>query len=258
MTDLLNKVCIVTGAAKSLGYFISERLAKSGAKVILIDIDPIVISSASQLRSIGMNAEGVVLDITNEEEVSKQFKKIIDHQEQIYALVNVAGAVTQNPIEKVTQKDWERMMAINVYGSFYCIKAVIPSMKKNKKGKIINFSSKSGKTGSALMVPYSTAKGAIITMTQAMALEVADYNININALCPGIVENTGVWDAVSEGYINNLKLSKEDVVEKFTKKIPLGRLAEIEDIVSFCEFLVVSGEYCTGQAFNISGGREVH
>ena len=91
-------------------------------------------------------------------------------------------------------------------------------MKENKEGKIINFSSKSGKTGSALMVHYSAAKGAIIALTQALAHELAEYKINVNCLCPGITDDTGVWGEVSKGYIHNLKLPKEEVIDKFTAK----------------------------------------
>ena len=150
------------------------------------------------------------------------------------------------------------MMAVNVYGAFFCTQAVLPDMKERMGGKIINFSSKSGKTGSALMVPYSSAKGAVIAMTQAIAYEIAPYNINCNCLCPGITDATGVWDNVSAGYIHNLKMPREQVVEKFTAKIPLKRLTSIDDVVDFVEFLTASGDYCTGQAFNISGGREMH
>jgi len=258
MKEIRGKLCIVTGAAKSIGFGIAERFSELGAKVILLDIDPLVIESAKKIADKGRDAEGYVLDISNQESVFVRFKEINDRLGSAYCLVNVAGIVSQKKIEEVTTNDWEKMMAVNVYGSFYCIQAVLAGMKEQKDGKIINFASKSGKTGSALMVPYSSAKGAIITMTQAIAYEVADYNIKVNAICPGIVDETGVWDSVSEGYIKNLKMDKDKVVTKFASKIPLGRLARIEDIVDYCEFLARSGEYCTGQALNISGGREMH
>jgi NAD(P)-dependent dehydrogenase (short-subunit alcohol dehydrogenase family) len=131
-------------------------------------------------------------------------------------------------------------------------------MKRRREGKIVNFSSKSGKTGSALMVPYSAAKGAVIALTQALAFEVAGFDIKVNAVCPGITDATGVWSEVSKGYTENLKLSREEVVKRFTAKIPLGRLTDIRDVVDFVMFLTTKGEYCTGQAFNITGGREMH
>ena len=125
-------------------------------------------------------------------------------------------------------------------------------------GKIINFSSKSGKTGSALMTPYSAAKGAVIALTQSLAYELADYKINVNCICPGITDATGVWDSVSESYTKNLQMSHDAVVDKFSAKIPLKRLTAISDVVDYVFFLTVAGDYCTGQAINITGGREMH
>ena len=109
------------------------------------------------------------------------------------------------------------------------------------------------------MTHYSAAKAAIIGFTQALAYELADFGITANCLCPGITEDTGVWKNVSSGYIKNLNLSREQVIEKFTAKIPLKRLARIEDIVAVTLFLASSGaDYMTGQAVNITGGREMH
>lgn len=258
MHDLKKKVCVVTGAAKSIGFGVAQRYCELGAKVALLDVNPAVLDSAQQLRQAGYTAEGWVVDITDKASVDETFSQIRQKFGPVYALVNVAGVVSQHPIEEVTLQEWERMMAVNVYGAFFCIQAVLPDMKERMGGKIINFSSKSGKTGSALMVPYSSAKGAVIAMTQAIAYEIAPYNINCNCLCPGITDATGVWDNVSAGYIHNLKMPREQVVEKFTAKIPLKRLTSIDDVVDFVEFLTASGDYCTGQAFNISGGREMH
>jgi NAD(P)-dependent dehydrogenase (short-subunit alcohol dehydrogenase family) len=108
------------------------------------------------------------------------------------------------------------------------------------------------------MAHYSAAKGAIIALTQALAFELASDNIKVNCVCPGITDATGVWSEVSKAYTENLKLPREEVIKKFTAKIPLGRLTAIEDVVEFVHFLTVSGDYCTGQAFNITGGREMH
>ena len=108
------------------------------------------------------------------------------------------------------------------------------------------------------MVPYSAAKGAIIALTQALAFEVAADNVKVNCLCPGITDATGVWSSVSKGYTENLKMAREEVVKRFTAKIPLGRLTDIRDVVDLVMFLTAAGEYCTGQAFNVTGGREMH
>ncbi len=256
--NLKGKVCVVTGAAKSIGFAIAEKYAEQGAKTVLIDIDPLVVKSAEELCQKGYFAKGIVLNITDRDAVLKCFAEIVSEIGDIYALVNNAGVVDQRPFEQNDEAVFDRMFKVNVYGTAYCIQGAIESMKKNRDGRIINFASKSGKTGSALMAPYSAAKGAVIVLTQALAYEYAPYNIKINAVCPGITDATGVWSNVSAGYIDNLKLSKEEVVKKFTAKVPLGRLTDKQDVVDFVFFLTASGDYCTGQAFNITGGREMH
>ena len=255
---LEGRVCVVTGAAKSIGAEIAQKFCEQGAKTVLIDIDPLVMETAASLDAKGYTAKGIILDISNRDTVLQCFKDIIKEMGDIYVLVNNAGVVDQRPFEENDGAVFERVFKVNVYGTAYCIQGALESMKKNKEGKIINFASKSGKTGSALMVPYSAAKGAVITLTQALAHEYAPFNININSVCPGITDETGVWSNVSAGYINNLKLPKEEVVKKFTAKVPLGRLTDKQDVVDFVFFLAVSADYCTGQAFNITGGREMH
>ena len=252
------KVCVVTGAAKSIGFAIAEKYAQSGAKVVLIDIDPLVEASAKSLADKGYTAKAYVLNITNRDAVLKCFEDIVATYGDVYALVNNAGVVDTRPFEENDEAILDKMFKVNVYGASYCMQGALPSMKKNQQGKIINFASKSGKTGSALMGPYSAAKGAVIVLTQALAFEYASYNLNINAVCPGITDATGVWSSVSKGYVENMKMERDEIVKKFTAKVPLGRLTDIQDVVEFVFFLTVSGDYCTGQAFNITGGREMH
>ncbi len=190
--------------------------------------------------------------------LDRQTKHLVKRLGPVYCLVNNAGLVDQRPFEQITPEQMDRMMRVNVHGALYCAQAAVPGMRTLKDGRIINFSSKSGKTGSALMAHYSAAKGAVIALTHALAFELAEANIKVNCICPGITDATGVWGAVSKAYTENLQLPREEVVKKFTAKIPLGRLTRIEDVVDFVHFLTVSGDNCTGQAFNITGGREMH
>lgn len=256
--ELAGRTCVVTGAARSIGLAIAEAYRDAGARVAMIDVNPEVTAQAERLAAAGAPVKGYVVDITDRAAVLACFEKIRAELGDPYALVNNAGIVDQRPIEETTPELLDRMFRVNVHGTVYCIQGVLEGMKKRRDGKIINFSSKSGKTGSALMVPYSAAKGAIISLTQALAFEVAPDNVKVNCLCPGITDATGVWSSVSKGYTENLKLSREEVVKKFTSKIPLGRLTDVKDLVDFVMFLTVSGEYCTGQAFNVTGGREMH
>ena len=256
--ELAGRTCVVTGAARSIGLAIAEAYRDAGARVAMIDVNPEVVAQGQRLSAGGSTVKGYALDITDRAAVLSCFREIARELGDPYALVNNAGIVDQRPVEETTPELLDRMFRVNVHGAVYCIQGVLPGMKKRRDGKIINFASKSGKTGSALMVPYSAAKGAVIALTQALAFEVAEDRIKVNCLCPGITDATGVWSSVSKGYTENLKLSREEVLKKFTSKIPLGRLTDIKDVVDFVMFLTVSGEYCTGQAFNITGGREMH
>ncbi|MCK9547829.1 MAG: SDR family oxidoreductase [Sphaerochaeta sp.] len=258
MIHLQDRVCVVTGAAKSIGFGIAASYAEAGAKVALIDINQDVVQSAEQLKDRGFTAQAYVIDITDEQQVAECFDAIASTFGPVFALVNNAGVVSQCPFDEVTTAEMDKIFKVNVYGTVYCTQAALKTMKQLGDGRIINFSSKSGKTGSALMAPYSAAKGAIISLTHALAFEYAGANIKVNCICPGITDDTGVWANVSEGYTKNLNLPKEEVVKKFTAKIPLGRLTRIEDVVELVQFITTSGDYCTGQAFNITGGREVH
>ncbi|HVO18381.1 MAG TPA: SDR family NAD(P)-dependent oxidoreductase [Anaeromyxobacter sp.] len=255
---LTGKTCVVTGAARSIGLAIAEAYRDAGAKVAMLDLNPEVTAQAERLAKSGAAVRGFVVDITDRGAVLEAFGRIAAELGDPYALVNNAGIVDQRPIEETTPELLDRVFRVNVHGAIYCIQGVLAGMRKRHDGKIISFSSKSGKTGSALMAPYSAAKGAVISLTQALAHELAPDNIKVNCICPGITDATGVWSAVSKGYTENLKLPREQVVKQFTAKVPLGRLTDVRDLVDFVLFLTASGEYCTGQAFNVTGGREMH
>ncbi len=255
------RTALVTGAAGAIGRGIAAGLAAEGAKVFLTDLKPDAVADAvAALAKQGPIGGGQAADVADEAQV----RDLVDAAKdalggRIDILVNVAGIVGQGKVEEIAVDDWDRMFAVNCRGTFLPTKYVVPLMKTQRYGKIVNFSSKSGKTGSALMSHYSAAKAAIIGFTQALAYELADSGITVNCLCPGITEDTGVWDNVSAGYIQNLGKSREDVVKQFTAKVPLKRLAQIDDVVAVTLFLAGSGaDYMTGQAVNVTGGREMH
>jgi NAD(P)-dependent dehydrogenase (short-subunit alcohol dehydrogenase family) len=243
------KTAIVTGAAGAIGKGVALELQRQGAKVFVTD---------RVACNIGLPEQAA--DVTDEAQVKACVEAALKELGgRVDILVNVAGIVGQGLVEEISVADWDKMFAVNCRGTFLFCKYVVPVMKKQKSGKIVNYSSKSGKTGSALMSHYCAAKAAIIGFTQALAYELADYNINVNCVCPGITENTGVWSNVSAGYIQNLGKSREEVVKQFTAKIPLKRLAKVSDVVAVTAFLCSEGaDYMTGQAINITGGREMH
>lgn len=250
------RTALVTGAAGAIGKAIAAAYIQDGASVFITDLKQDAVDAAA--AEIG--AKGLAADVVNEDQV----KAVVAAASEalggrIDILVNVAGIVAQGKVEEIEVEDWDRVYAVNCRGTFLFIKHVVPLMKAAKYGKIVNFSSKSGKTGSALMAHYSSAKAAIMGLTQALAYELAPDHIQVNCVCPGIVLETGVWSSVSDGYVRELNMPVEDVIKKFTAKVPAGRLANIKDVVAVTLFLSSEGaDYMTGQSINITGGREMH
>lgn len=253
--NFTDRVALITGAAGAIGKTVAAQLIEDGAKVVITDLK----SDQVEAAALELGCKGKSANVVNAEQVKDVVDFTIKEYGRIDILINVAGIVGQGLVEDLTEDEWDKMFAVNCKGTFLFTKYTVPYMKQNRYGKIVNFSSKSGKTGSALMSHYCAAKGAVISFTQALAYELAEYKINVNCVCPGITDNSGVWANVSEGYTKNLHMPKEDVVKKFTAKIPLQRLATVDDVASVTAFLCSEGaDYMTGQAINITGGREMH
>jgi len=257
--EFASKVALVTGAAGAIGKGIVARLIAEGASVFVTDLDQRELDAICD--DLGDRCQGLAGDVTIADQVQKVVRAACEaFGGKLDVLINVAGTVGQGgPVEQMTIDNWEFVFAVNCRGTFLFIKEVAPIMKRQGGGSIVNFSSKSGKTGSALMSAYSSAKAAIIGLTQALAYELASDSIRVNCVCPGITEDTGVWSNVSADYVRTMHLPIEEVVKKFTSKVPLGRLARVEDVVNMtCYLASARADYMTGQAINITGGREMH
>jgi NAD(P)-dependent dehydrogenase (short-subunit alcohol dehydrogenase family) len=257
---LAKRVALITGAAGSIGRGIALGFAKEGAKSFITDLHEEPLRGVeSEIRAAGGECASLAADVVKADRVKAVVSEAMSTFGRVDILVNVAGLVRQNKIEDTDEREWDEVFDVNCRGTFFFIREAVPVMKHQRYGRVINFSSKSGKTGSALIAPYSAAKAAVIGLTQALAHELAEFGINVNCVCPGLVEDTGVWNTLSADYEKNLKQNKVGVTAAFTKKVPLRRLAKVEDVVSIVLFLSSTGaDYMTGQAINITGGREMH
>lgn len=253
---LKGKHCVVTGSVRSMGYAIAESYCASGASVSMIDLNPGILDAAAGLRAKGYEATGYVLDITDRDRVMETFAAMIDKYGPVYSLVNAAGVGEIGPFEDEMPSVWEKVWRVNVMGTVYCIQAAIPSMREQRQGKIMNLASKAGKVGSKLMTVYGASKGAVITLTQALAQEYAKFGLNINCLCPDIVDDTGIWEEVVQvNYARDYGITPEEVRKMYENKVPLGRFVSLEDITDMVMFYTISGHDCTGQSINLTGGR---
>ncbi len=255
---LTAKVAIVTGAGRGIGRGIALRLAEEGCSLVINDLD---LNGAKdvvrKIKERGRGAIAIRADVSKYPQVKRMVKAAIDRFKRIDILVNNAGITKVLPVTELTEKVWDKVMDINLKGTFLCSKEVAKQMIKQRSGKIINISSKSGKVGGLWLSAYCASKFGVIGFTQSLALELAPYGINVNAVCPGIVF-TPLWKSLEKKYAKKLGIPIEKVRPYYVSKIPLGRDGTPEDVANVVIFLASSdSDYMTGQAINVTGGQEM-
>ena len=256
LTRLPDSIAIVTGAAGGIGKAIARRFTTEGAKVAVADID---LKRAQQAAAeLGSSAMAVDVDVSNRASVASLVDRVEKELGPIDILVNNAGVSEIMPFLEVDDASWERHMKVNLKGTFLCSQAVLKKMVPRNRGKIINISSQSGKQGNSQYQAYCASKFGIIGLTQSMAVEFAGNNININAICPGVVW-TGLWDTMAPDYAAKRNIPVDQVKAYMAGKIPLGRLCEPDDVAGVAAFLAShDADYMTGQAINLTGGLIMH
>ena len=251
---LKNKVAIITGSARGLGKAYAMRFAREGARLTICDVldcAPV----AQEIEAIGGEVLPLKIDVTDEKKTDEMAEKTIDRFGRIDILVNNAAAIGAieipdfvKPIEEMTSEDWNRYLDVNIKGTFLCCKSVMPYMKKQGKGSIINIASTAGFSGSTQFLHYSTSKGGVITMTRGLATALGEYNINVNAIAPGVVM-TKAMQALHPGSTDNQRLDKQI----------LKRSIQPADIASAVVFLASDeASMITGQTLAVNGGEYLH
>ena len=239
------KVAIVTGAGQGIGRGIALALAREGAKVAVTDITGKENDVAKEIKKI-TDSIAIKVDVSKKSDAEKMAKETVKKFGRIDILVNNAGIYPFKPFVQMEENDWDRVMDINLKGTFLCTKAVVPAMMKQKSGNIVNIASIAGLIGYPNLAHYSASKAGIIGFTRTVALELGP-NIRVNAIAPGGVKTPGI----------NVVMNDE-AVKQFEASVPLKRMAEPEDIANLAVFLASDdSKNITGQCIVSDGGTTI-
>jgi 3-oxoacyl-[acyl-carrier protein] reductase len=245
-TNLNGRVAIVTGSARGMGETIAKILAANGSIVAVNDVDSLGAEKvAREIREAGGKALAIPSDISKYDEAFRLADHVREHFGHIDILVNNAGIIRGTSVEDMNEEEWDRMIEVNIKGVFNCSKAVLKSMKEKRYGKIVNLSSTAGKTTSTFGGPhYTTSKAAVLGFTRHLARELAPYGINVNAVCPGIIDTPMVRS-----------MATPEKLVQIAKNIPMQKLGKPEDVAYLALFLVSdASSYITGASIDIDAG----
>ncbi len=256
---LEGQVAIITGGAQGLGEALAQRLDEEGCKIVVADIN---LESAQKVASGLKSAIAFQVDVCDSLQVGAMVQKAVDTYGRLDLLVSNAAILIAKSVTEFTVEQWQKMINVNLVGYFLCAQAAARVMIPAKSGNIIQINSKSGKKGSAKNSAYAAAKFGGIGLTQSLALELAEFGIRVNAICPGNLLNSTLWNkgpnSLFKQYASNQGITEEQVRQKYLSQVPLGRSCEVDDIGNAMVFLASSqASYMTGQAINVTGGQEM-
>ena len=241
--NLKNKVAVVTGGAQGFGLAIAKRFLVSGAQVVIWDIDEKILLSVEE-----KNITKIIADVTNFQKIEEATKETLSLFGRIDILVNNAGiagpsyTTWEYPIE-----EWQKIIDIDLSGVFYCCKSIVPVMKKNNYGRIINIASIAGKEGNPNAMPYSAAKAGVFALTKSLGKELANNNIAVNCITPAAAK-TRIFDQISQEHIDYM-----------LSKIPRNRFVKVDELASMVAWMASEeNSFTTGAVFDLSGGRATY
>jgi 3-oxoacyl-[acyl-carrier protein] reductase len=242
---LEGKVAIVTGSARGIGAEIALLLGREGADIVGCDVNyPELEQLLDRVKSYRRQVLAFKTDISNSRDVQQMISSTMEKFGKIDILVNNAAISSFESLEESSEKDWEKMLDVNLKGTFICSKAVIPIMKKQKYGKIVNITSLAGEVGGIeSSAPYSASKAGVICFTKTLAKYMASFNVNVNAVAPAMIQT------------HMIDVLPKERIDAFIQKIPLGRLGKPKEVAEVVLFLASEkSDWITGETVNINGG----
>ena len=256
--ELEGKVAVVTGAGKGIGSGIALALAKHGADLVLTDIATASAEeTAVDVRALGRKVLVLQQDVASSQSCKDVAAKALEHFGKVDIVVTNAGVSKSVPFVDLTAEEWDRVNNVNAKGVFLTAQAFVPHMIERKYGKIINISSMVGKEAIPYFAHYCASKFAVIGLTQSMAKELAEHNINVNAVCPGVVR-TPLWDPLLNQLSENKKISRDEAWAEFVNGIPFRRPQSPDDIGQAVAFLASDrAANITAEAMNVTGGQMI-
>lgn len=259
--ELKDTVAIVTGGARGIGRGIACELAKEGVRIAIADLPSVSADrdeTIAAIKRLGGDAIAVDVDVRDFAQCQAMVQAAIDRWGQVDILINNAGVIKVGPVFMFAEEDWDLVHGVNVKGTFLCSKAVAGHMMQRRTGRIINLSSQAGKSGKGGASAYCSSKWAVIGFTQALAEEMGQFDVTVNAICPGEVD-TYMWrEVLLPAIALGTGVTKEEAWEQAAvKNVPLRRPQTVEDMGQAVVFLC-KADNITGESINVSGGSEMH